>query len=179
MKCITIIHCYLCRDSCVKCSLVVECALIVCVLCQPVHPSSHSYIYIHLENFFLYGGCRVCAARRLPQNPKAKVQVPAATGIGVWGYEILGVLIVIWAKILLCNYSIMHPLWNSIYTTIKFFCTNVVELTGILFTRDLWIISGSRTKHDVIVWPFECDLKLHVRITVYNYDWWVIDARQL
>ena len=38
------IHCYLCRDSCVKCSNVVECALLVCVLCQPIPPSStHPY----------------------------------------------------------------------------------------------------------------------------------------
>ena len=38
------------RDGCVKCSDVVECALLVCVLCQPVPPPSHPYIW---SRFFL------------------------------------------------------------------------------------------------------------------------------
>ena len=33
------IHCYFCRDGCVKCNNVVECALLACALCQPVTPS--------------------------------------------------------------------------------------------------------------------------------------------
>ena len=32
------------RDGCVKCSNVVNCALLVCVLCQPVLSFSHPYI---------------------------------------------------------------------------------------------------------------------------------------
>ena len=43
-------HCYLCRDGCVKCSNVVECARLVCVLSQPVPPSIHPSL--HLADFF-------------------------------------------------------------------------------------------------------------------------------
>ena len=44
------IHCYLCRDGCVECSNVVECALLVCALCQPVPPSIHPSL--HLVDLF-------------------------------------------------------------------------------------------------------------------------------
>ena len=46
-------HYYLCRDGWVKCSSDVECALLVCVLCQPVHPV-HPSIHpsLHLVDFF-------------------------------------------------------------------------------------------------------------------------------
>ena len=37
---------YLGIDGCVKCSNVVECALLVCVLCQPVSLSSHASLLI-------------------------------------------------------------------------------------------------------------------------------------
>ena len=39
----TSVSLYLCRDGCVKGSNVVECALLVCVLCQPVPPTGHPY----------------------------------------------------------------------------------------------------------------------------------------
>ena len=38
-------HCYLYRDGCVKCSNVVEYALLDCALCHSVPPSSHPYIW--------------------------------------------------------------------------------------------------------------------------------------
>ena len=43
-------HCYLCRYGRVKCSDVVECALLVCVPCQPMHPSIHPSL--HFVDFF-------------------------------------------------------------------------------------------------------------------------------
>ena len=43
-------HCYLCRDGCIKCSNVVECALLVYLLCQPVHLSIYPSLY--LVDFF-------------------------------------------------------------------------------------------------------------------------------
>ena len=46
MRRITIIHCYLCRDSCVKCSNAVECALIVCVLWQPCSASIQPFVHL-------------------------------------------------------------------------------------------------------------------------------------
>ena len=49
------IICYSCRDGCVKCSNVVENALLVCILCQPVHtpPSIHPSLHLVLRHFFL------------------------------------------------------------------------------------------------------------------------------
>ena len=71
--------------------------------------------------------------------------------IGVWGYEILGVLTVVWAKIVfICNYTCCTRFRNQLTPPCNFlFTKNVVELTGILFinytTRGLWIISGTTT----------------------------------
>ena len=54
-------HRYLCRDSYVKCSNVVECIILVCVLCQPVPPSSHASVYMVDHNTTLVYGHYTCA----------------------------------------------------------------------------------------------------------------------
>ena len=64
-------HCYIiCRDGCVKCTNVVEYAVLVCVLWQPVPPSIHPSIH-YFGRFLLEVGFRprTCIIRaREPTN---------------------------------------------------------------------------------------------------------------
>ena len=70
------IHCYLCRDGCcVKCSNVVECALLVC---QPVLPSIHPSLHFFLE-FFL----NFCVELPLPSQQNSG---EGLTGLGMMYY---------------------------------------------------------------------------------------------
>ena len=59
------LHCYLCRDGSVKCSSDEDCALLVCVLCQPVLPSNSPYIWYRFFVRNLYNFLFLLALNKL------------------------------------------------------------------------------------------------------------------
>ena len=52
----------MCRDGCVKCSNVVGCALLVCVLCQPVTVASSCHSYACYKFFIRLIDCNAVVA---------------------------------------------------------------------------------------------------------------------
>ena len=72
-------HCYFCRDGCVKCSNGVECALLVCVLCQPVPHAPIPFCYATPHNARTCGCTSSAHVHRRMANHRLKLIIYGLT----------------------------------------------------------------------------------------------------